>query len=106
MAWGTNTYTEDESERLAAVRDYFQQQFPGCSIRDLYDAGRMAQVFRIETNEAETVHNAVVSTEFLEGYPPSKIGKVLLGYRVAEHLRSAKSADVLVTNWGVEDKEG
>jgi hypothetical protein len=30
---------------------------------------------------------------------------VLRGWRVAEHLRSVKGTEVLVTTWGIEDKE-
>ena len=51
MAWGSDANTEEELEKLAAVRGYFEQQFPGASIRDSYDAGRIAQVFRIETDD-------------------------------------------------------
>jgi hypothetical protein len=104
MAWGSDANTEEELEKLAAVRGYFEQQFPGASIRDSYDAGRMAQVFRIETDGAGP-RDAVVSTEFLEEYPPDKMGKALIGLRVAEHLRSAKGREVVLTSWGVEDKE-
>jgi hypothetical protein len=104
MAWGSDANTEEELEKLAAVRGYFEQQFPGASIRDSYDAGRMAQVFRIETDGAGP-RDAVVSTEFLEEYPPDKMGKALIGLRVAEHLRSAKGREVVLTSWGVEEKE-
>ena len=104
MAWGSDANTEEELEKLAAVRGYIEQQFPGASIRDSYDAGRMAQVFRIETDGAGP-RDAVVSTEFLEEYPPDKMGKALIGLRVAEHLRSAKGREVVLTSWGVEDKE-
>lgn len=52
MAWGPDANTEDELKKLAAVRGYFQQEFPNALIRDSYDAGRMAQVFRIETDDA------------------------------------------------------
>jgi hypothetical protein len=103
MAWGPDPNTEDELEKLAAVRGYLQQQFPGAPIRDSYDAGRMAQVFRIETDD-DGLRDAVVSTEFLEEYPPEKMGKALTGLRVAEHLRAAKGKEVLVTSWGVEEK--
>jgi len=105
MAWGPDTNTEDELEKLAAVRGYLQQQFPGASIRDSYDAGRLAQVFRIETHDVGGLRDAVVSTEFLEQYAPEKMGKALTGLRVAEHLRSAKGKEVLVTSWGVEEKD-
>jgi len=104
MAWGSDANTEEELEKLAAVRGYFEQQFPGASIRDSYDAGRMAQVFRIETDGAGP-RDAVVSTEFLEEYLPDKMGKALIGLRVAEHLRSAKGREVVLTSWGVEEKE-
>jgi F0F1-type ATP synthase beta subunit len=104
MAWGPDPNTEDELEKLAAVRGYLQQQFPGAPIRDSYDAGRMAQVFRIETDDDGGLRDAVVSTEFLEEYPPEKMGKALTGLRVAEHLRAATGKEVLVTSWGVEEK--
>jgi len=103
MAWGPDPNTEAELEKLAAVRGYLQQQFPGAPIRDSYDAGRMAQVFRIETDD-DGLRDAVVSTEFLEEYPPEKMGKALTGLRVAEHRRAAKGKEVLVTSWGVEEK--
>ena len=38
-------------------------------------------------------------------YPSGKLGKVLIGWRVAEHLQSVKGMEVLVTSWGVEYKE-
>jgi hypothetical protein len=104
MAWGADANTEEELEKLAAVRGYFQQQFPGASIRDSYDAGKMAQVFRVEADVSEP-RDAVVSTEFLDEYPPEKMAKALIGLRVAEHLRSAKGREVVLTSWGVEEKE-
>ena len=61
MAWGSDANTEEELEKLAAVRGYFEQQFPGTSIRDSYDADRIAQVFRIQT-DGDGPRDAVVST--------------------------------------------
>ena len=105
MAWGDNVNTEDEAERIAAVREYFHEHISNASIRDSYDAGRLAQVFRIEASDLGEFRDAVISTEFLMEYPPDKLGKVLTGWRVAEHLRSVKGTEVLVTSWGVEEKE-
>lgn len=105
MAWGPDANTDVELEKLAAVRGYLQEQFSGASIRDSYDAGRMAQVFQIETDDVGGLRDAVISTEFLEEYPPEKMRKALTGLRVAEHLRAAKGKEVLVTSWGVEEKE-
>ena len=105
MAWGDNVNTEDEAERIAAVREYFHEHIPNASIRDSYDAGRLAQVFRIEASGLGEFRDAVISTEFLMEYQTDKLGKALTGWQVAEHLQSVKGTEVLVTSWGVEDKE-
>ena len=104
MAWGENVNTGEEAERIAAVRNYFYEQVPNAEIRDSYDAGRLAQVFRVEASDLGGVRDAVISTEFLMEHPPDKLGKVLKGWRVAEHLRSMKGTEVLVTTWGIEEK--
>ena len=91
MAWGPNPNTEDELEKLAAVRGYFHEQFPEAEIRDSYDTDRLAQVFRIQTNGKPGFRDAVLLTQFLDEYPARKIAKVLLGWRVAEHVQSAKA---------------
>ena len=104
MAWGENVNTGEEAERIAAVRKYFQEQIPNAAIRDSYDAGRLAQVFRVEASDFGGVRDAVISTEFLMEHPPDKLAKVLKGWRVAEHLRSTKGTEVLVTTWGIEEK--
>ena len=105
MAWGSDTNTDEELEKLSAVRGYFLEQFPGASVRDSYDAGRMAQVFRVEADAVGGPRDAVVSTEFLEEYAPEKMGKALISLRVAEHLRAAKGGEVRLTSWGVGEKE-
>jgi hypothetical protein len=104
MAWGPNPNTDDELEKLAAVREYFHEHFPEAEIRDSYDADRLAQVFRIERDGAGGFSDAVLLTQFLDEYPASKFGKVLAGWRVAEHLQSAKGTEVIVSSWGVEEK--
>jgi hypothetical protein len=105
MAWGPNPNTEAELEKLGAVREYFRIHFPGAEIRDAYDHDRLAQVFRIETDGAGGFRDAVLLTQFLDEFPAGKIGKVLAGWRVAEHVQSAKGAEVTVSSWGVEEKE-
>ncbi len=105
MAWGSNANTESELEKLAAVRAYFEEQFPGSTIRDSYDVGRLAQVFRIETDGTGRMRDAVIATEFLDEHPPGEMLESLAGFQVADRLRSAKGREVLVTTWGVEEKE-
>ena len=67
--------------------------------------GDWHRCFEIEASDFGGFRDAVVSTEFLMEHPPDKLGKVLRGWRVAEHLRSVKGTEVLVTTWGIEDKE-
>jgi hypothetical protein len=99
MAWGSDANTEEELEKLAAVRGYFEQQFPGASIRDSYDAGRIAQVFRVETDDVGGPRDAVVSTEFLEEYPSDKMGKArLIAGRGTSPLSEGR--EVVPTSWG------
>ena len=104
MAWGDNVNTVEEAERIAVVREYFYEQVPNAEIRDSYDAGRLAQVFRVEASDLGGFRDAVVSTEFLMEHQPDKLGKVLKGWRVAEHLRTMKGTEVLITTWGIEEK--
>jgi hypothetical protein len=105
MAWGPTGATDDELERIAAVREYLSGQLPGFLIRDSYDAARLAQVYRIELDAPPTTYTAVISTEFLKDNPPSVIGTALASRGLVEKLRASKSADVLVTSWGVETQE-
>ena len=103
MAWGNTVNTVDEAARIAAVREYLQEHVPDASIRDSYDPGRLAQVFRVEASEFGGFRDAVISTEFLMEHQPDKLGKVMKGWRVAEHLRSVQGTEVLVTTWGIEE---
>jgi hypothetical protein len=102
MAWGPNPNTEEELEKLAAVREYFHEHFPNAEIRDSYDADRLARVFRI-VRDGVGFGDTVLLTQFLDEYRASKVGKVLMGWRVAEHVQSANGAEVIVSTWGVEE---
>ena len=105
MAWGTTGITEDELRRIAAVREYLSEQFPGSSLRDSYDPSRLAQVFRNETDEPSSVYTVVISTEFLKDHVPSKSGDLLISWRLAEHLRGAEGKEVRVMSWGIDPQD-
>jgi hypothetical protein len=62
----------DPRRKLAAVRAYFQQTFPGTDVRDSYDPQLLAQVFRIKTDQAGGFRNAVVFTVLLDDYTPNQ----------------------------------
>ena len=101
MAWGPDANTEEELEKLAAVRAYFEAAFPGAEIRNSYDAERLAQIFRIDVDQKGEFRDAIVLTEFLDEQPTDDLGKMLASWRLADHLRGAKK--VTVTSWGLEE---
>lgn len=80
MAWGDNVNTEDEAERIAVMREYFHEHIPNAEIRDSYEAGRLAQVFRIEVGDLGGFRDTVISAEFLMEYSPDKLAKALTGW--------------------------
>ena len=101
MAWGPDANTEEELEKLAAVRAYLEHAFPGSEIRNSYDGDRLAQVFRIDVNQKGDFLDAIVLTEYLDEHPAGNLGKMLASWRLAEHLQTAKK--VTVTSWGLEE---
>jgi len=101
MAWGPDANTEDELEKLAAVRAYFEGAFPGAVIRNSYDSERLAQVFQIEIDAKEGPRDVILLTEFLDEHPADNLGKMLASWRLAEHLRTTKK--VVVSSWGLEE---
>ena len=105
MAWGTGA-TDDELKRIAAIREYLSEAFPGFSIRDSYDPVRLAQIFNLELDVPPTSYTAVVSTEFLQDHPPSESGTILASWEVPTRLRNANGAEVLVMSWGIQTPGG
>lgn len=105
MAWGTGV-TDNELRRIAAVREYLSEQFPGHLIRDSYDPTRLAQVFHIELDVPPTTYIAVISTEFLQDHPPEISRTILASWEVPGRLRAAKGAEMLIMSWGIQTPGG
>ncbi len=72
------------------MRGYFQQAFAVALIRDSYDPGRMAQVFRIESDNATEPRDAVVSTKLLDAHPTGELGTALIGLQLRNICAQAK----------------
>jgi hypothetical protein len=89
-----------DEEKTAAVLEYLDSEFPGCVVEDWYESARAAQSFRIST--ARTNHLATVLDEFFVGWEASKIGPVLKGFLLAEHLRDLGSTRVIVASDGLK----
>ena len=84
---------------MKAVYDYLQEEFKNCAVRDRYESGRTAQVFTVETGQAN--HKAVISEEFLSNHAAEAIPDALKRFLLAEHLRECKDP-ILVTTKGLE----
>lgn len=103
MAWGPDANTEDELEKLAAVRTYLAERFPGTTIHSAYDAPTLSQIFRVDTVEAGDWRTVIVATEFLDQHQPEQVLNALTELQVAEHVRSARAGTVRVNSWGIEE---
>ena len=89
-----------DQQKIDAVRDYLEVQFPGCTVEDRYDSDRTAQVFRISCQGA--THVTVVLRTFLDAHETTDIPITLEGFYLAEHLRDLGETPVIVTNAGLE----
>jgi hypothetical protein len=89
-----------DREKVTAVRDYLQAEFPGYSIQEQYNPQLKALSFRV-SDQGSTYH-ASVTHEFLDHHEAPVIGPKLARFTLAEHLRDLPSQLVIVTNGGLE----
>jgi hypothetical protein len=87
-----------DRDKINAIIDYLNKEFPGCEIRDSYDFSRGAQSFVIRDERARYL--LTVSEEFLSDNPTPDIMKHLEIFRLAETLEEAGEDRVLVTTTG------
>jgi hypothetical protein len=89
-----------DQEKVTAVRDYLQTEFPNHSIDDWYDPERKAQTFRVSAQGS--TYQAIVAQEFLDDHEVAAIGLKLKIFTLAEHLRDLPSDPVIVTSHGLK----
>ena len=89
-----------DQEKVSAVRNYLQTEFPGCSIQEQYDPERKALCFSV--SDQGSTYLASVTHEFLDKHEAPVIGSKLAKLTLAEHLRDLPSQPVIVTIGGLE----
>ncbi len=89
-----------DPQKVAAVREYLQSEFPGNSVEDWYDSMSNAQCFRVVAQGA--TYQTMISDEFLARYESTAIGPKLGSFTLAEHLRDLPSEAVIVTSTGLK----
>lgn len=89
-----------DEDKIKAVIDYLQAEFPDCKIEDWPVAENQAHHFRI-AQEKSTLR-AEISEEFLSRHDKFSIPDKLRKFTLAEHLRELPSDVVLVTSTGLK----
>ncbi|MBI4636652.1 MAG: hypothetical protein HY727_09930 [Candidatus Rokubacteria bacterium] len=88
--------------KMRPVREYLQAAFPLCTVHDFYEASRPAQVFHVLDAAGQLVHQVVLVEEFLARHADEEIPAFLESQRLADTLRRAGHAAVLVTTAGLQ----
>jgi hypothetical protein len=93
-------FTMSDQEKLQAVQDYLQTEFPGSKIEIKYEPAERFHAFEI-LHEG-TSHRAILVEAFLSIFDASQIPAILREFTLAEHLRALCMAPVVVTPEGLK----
>ncbi len=89
-----------DQEKLQAVHDYLQTEFPGSKIESKYEPTEKFHSFEILHKGAP--HRAILVEAFLSKYEASQIPAILREFTLAEHLRALCTAPIVVTPKGLK----
>jgi hypothetical protein len=90
----------NDQEKLKAVQDYLQSEFPVSEIEVRFEPSEKAHVFQILQQGMS--HRAVVTETFLNVRETSQIQTTLKAFTLAEHLREMGATAVVVTPHGLQ----
>ena len=91
----------DES-KIGVVRGYLQREFPLCTVYDFYDFQRNAQVFQLQDNHGKVTQLITMTAEFFDGHRDLEIRAWIEKHRLAQAMRQAGQAGVLVSQAGLQ----
>lgn len=89
-------------DKVAAIREYLQREFPLLVVYDFYEPERSAHVFQLQDSQGMVAHLAVVTSEFFDAHRGAKLPVTLERMRLGEAMRQAGRAGVRVTPARVE----
>jgi len=92
--------TPDE-RKSAVIREYLQREFPMSVVYGFHDFQRNALVFQLQDNQGKVMQLATMTAEFLDDCRESEIRAWIESHRLAQALRQAGQAGVLVTRAGL-----
>ena len=93
--------TLDET-KIAVVRGYLQREFPLCTVYDFFDFQRNAQVFQLQDNHGKVTQLITMTAEFFDGHRDLEIRAWIEKHRLAQAMRQAGQAGVLVSQAGLQ----
>jgi len=93
--------TLDEA-KIAVVRGYLQREFPLCTVYDFHDFQRNAQVFQLQDNHGKVTQLITMTAEFFDGHRDLEVRAWIEKHRLAQAMRQAGQAGVLVSQAGLQ----
>jgi hypothetical protein len=93
--------TLDEA-KIAVVRGYLQREFPLCTVYDFHDFQRNAQVFQLQDNHGKVTQLITMTAEFFDAHRDLEIRAWIEKHRLAQAMRQAGQAGVLVSQAGLQ----
>ncbi|MGH7303792.1 MAG: hypothetical protein ACRELZ_10905 [Candidatus Rokuibacteriota bacterium] len=93
--------TLDET-KISVVRGYLQREFPLCTVYDFFDFQRNAQVFQLQDNHGKVTQLITMTAEFFDGHRDLEIRAWIEKHRLAQAMRQAGQAGVLVSQAGLQ----
>ena len=93
--------TLDET-KIGVVRGYLQREFPLCTVYDFHDFQRNAQVFQLQDNHGKVTQLITMTAEFFDGHRDLEIRAWIEKHRLAQAMRQAGQAGVLVSQAGLQ----
>ena len=88
--------------KIAVVRGYLQREFPLCTVYDFYDFQRNSQVFQLQDDHGKVTQLITMTAEFFDSHRDLEIRAWIEKHRLAQAMRQAGQAGVLVSQAGLQ----
>src|SRR2546425_13272559 len=83
--------------KIAVLREYLHREFPMCTIYDFHELQGNAQVLQLQDNQGKVAYLVTIMLEFFDAHADSEVRTVLEKMRLAQAMRQAGPAGVLLT---------
>ena len=91
-----------DETKIGVLRGYLQREFPLCTVYDFYDFQRNAQVFQLQDNHGKVTQLITMTAEFFDSHRDLEIRAWIEKHRLAQAMRQAGQAGVLVSQAGLQ----